>query len=51
MNRYINYLQEKIEFIPWVSVIFTTATEQKRVKEILKIAKEIKQERFKRVKT
>ncbi len=51
MNRYINYLQEKIEFIPWVSVVFTTAIEQKRVNEILKIAKNIKQERFKRVKT
>jgi len=51
MNRYINYLQEKIEFIPWVSVIFTTAPEQKRVNEILKIASQIKQERFKRVKT
>jgi len=51
MNRYINYLQEKIEFIPWVSVIFTSAIDKKRVNEILARAKEIKQERFKRVKT
>jgi len=51
MNRYINYLQEKIEFIPWVSVIFTVATDKKRVNEILERAREIKVERFKRVKT
>jgi len=51
MNRYIAYLQEKIEFIPWVSVIFTSATDKKRVNEILERAKEIKSERFKRVKT
>ena len=51
MTRYIDYLQEKIEFIPWVSVIFTTATEKKRVNEILQRAREIKHERFKRVKT
>ncbi len=51
MNRYIDYLQEKIEFIPWVSVIFTSAKDNKRVNEILQRAKEIKQERHKRVKT
>ncbi len=51
MQRYINYLQEKIDFIPWVSVIFTSATEKKRVSEILETARDIKQERFKRVKT
>ncbi len=51
MNRYINYLKEKIEFIPWVSVIFTSATDKKRVNEILERAWEIKDERFKRVKT
>lgn len=51
MNRYIAYLQEKIEFIPWVSVIFTSATEKKRVTEILERAIEINNERHKRVKT
>ena len=51
MNRYINYLQEKIEFIPWVSIIFTSAVDKKRVNEILERAREIKVERFKRVKT
>lgn len=51
MTRYIAYLQEKIEFLPWVSVIFTSATNKKRVNEILERAIEIKSERFKRVKT
>jgi len=51
MLRYIEYLKEKIEFIPWVSVIFSSATDKKRVNEILDRAGEIKLERFKRVKT
>jgi GTPase len=51
MERYIGYLQEKIDFLPWVSVIFTSATDNKRVDEILKRAVEIHEERLKRVKT
>jgi predicted GTPase len=51
MGRYITYLQERIDFLPWVSIIFTSAINKKRVNEILKIASEIKIERFKRVKT
>jgi GTP-binding protein len=51
MNRYIAYLQEKIDFLPWVSVIFSSALDKKRVNEILERAREIKLERFKRVKT
>jgi GTP-binding protein len=51
MNRYIDYLKSKIEFLPWVPVVFTSATERKRVDEILENAIEIKQERYKRVKT
>ena len=51
MNRYIDYLKEKIEFIPWVPVIFSSATDKKRVNEVLDRAAEIKEERFKRVKT
>lgn len=51
MNRYIAYLQEKMDFLPWVSVIFTSALDKKRVNEILERAKEIKEERYKRVKT
>lgn len=51
MNRYIEYLKSKIEFLPWVTVIFTSATDRKRVDEILEAAANIKVERFKRVKT
>lgn len=51
MNKYIAYLKSKIEFLPWVSVIFTSATDRKRVDEILEAAMNIKEERFKRVKT
>lgn len=51
MNRYIDYLKSKVEFLPWVSVVFTSATDRKRVDEILENAKHIKEERFKRVKT
>ena len=51
MNKYIDYLKSKIEFLPWVSVIFTSATDRKRVDEILEAALNIKIERFKRVKT
>ncbi len=51
MERYIEYLKEKIEFIPWVSVIFTSATEKKRLTQILEEAIQIAEERKKRVKT
>jgi len=51
MQRYIAYLQQKIEFLPWVSVVFTSATEKKRLTEILERAIEIGGERQKRVKT
>lgn len=51
MLRYIEYLKEKIEFIPWVPVIFTSVTEKKRLTEVLERAVEIQTERQKRVKT
>lgn len=51
MNRYIEYLKSKIEFLPWVSVVFTSALDKRRVDEILDNARNIKEERFKRVKT
>lgn len=38
MERYVTYLKEKIEFLPWVSVIFTSATEKKRLDKILDAA-------------
>ena len=51
MERYIWYLKEKIDFLPWVSVIFTSATEKKRLPNILDEAINIADERQKRVKT
>jgi len=51
MNKYISYLKDKIDFLPWVWVIFTSAIDKKRVYEILEWAIEIKKERQKRVKT
>ncbi|MCT4617403.1 MAG: ribosome biogenesis GTPase Der [Candidatus Gracilibacteria bacterium] len=51
MNRYIEYLKAKIEFLSWAPVVFSSALEGKRVEEILKNAASIKEERNKRVKT
>lgn len=52
MGRYLAYLSEKFDFLPWVSVIFTSAVEKKRVEEILDTAILINEERKnKRVKT
>ncbi len=51
MWRYLTYLNEKFDFLPWVSVVFTSAVEKKRIDEILKEAITINSERQKRVKT
>jgi GTP-binding protein len=51
MGKYISYLNEKFDFMPRVSVIFTSAVEKKRVEDILSTAIQIKLERNKRVKT
>ncbi|MDD5770050.1 MAG: ribosome biogenesis GTPase Der [Candidatus Gracilibacteria bacterium] len=52
MGKYLSYLSEKFDFLPWVSVIFTSAVEKKRVEEILDTAILINEERKnKRVKT
>ncbi len=51
MDKYLAYLKEKMDFLPWVSTIFTSATEKKRVNEILDSAIWIDKERKKRVKT
>jgi predicted GTPase len=39
MNRYLDYLKQKFDFLPWVSVIFTSALKEKRLEEILEAAK------------
>lgn len=51
MNRYINYLQEKFDYLSYVTPIFTSAVSGKRVDEVLEVAVKIKEERSKRVKT
>jgi predicted GTPase len=52
MSRYLSYLSEKFDFLPWVSVIFTSATNKKGMEEILDTAILINEERkFKRIKT
>ncbi|NDK08078.1 ribosome biogenesis GTPase Der [Candidatus Gracilibacteria bacterium] len=51
MDKYLVYLKDKMDFLPWVSTIFTSATEKKRVNEILDSAIGISLERKKRVKT
>lgn len=51
MNRYIEYLKEKIDFLPWVTVVFTSASEKVRLTDILSQAIDISGERKKRVKT
>lgn len=51
MEKYLWYLKKKMDFLPWVSVIFTIATEKKRTNEILDSAIWILAERKKRVKT
>ncbi len=49
--RFLNYLQRKFTFIPWVSVVFVSAKERKNIFKILEIAQEIATERHKRIRT
>jgi GTP-binding protein len=51
MNQYFGYIKEKFDFLSYVTPLFTSAIDGKRVEEILKTAKQIKDERMKRVKT
>jgi GTP-binding protein len=51
MGKYLTYLKEKFDFLPWVTVIFTSALDKKRVEDILSTAIAIDAERKKRVKT
>lgn len=51
MWKYISYLNEKFDFIPWVNVIFTSAIEKRWVEDILNEVINIEKERKKRVKT
>lgn len=51
MGKYLTYLKDKFDFLPWVTVIFTSALDKKRVEDILSTAVAIDSERKKRVKT
>lgn len=51
MDKYFGYLKEKFDFLSYVTPLFTSAVDGRRVEEILKTAKQIKDERMKRVKT
>jgi GTPase len=51
MERYIDYLREKIDFASFVIPVFTSATDGKRVEEVLDRAMFIYNERQKRIKT
>lgn len=51
MNRYIEYINQEFDFISYVTPIFTSAIDGKRVDAILDIAFKIRDERNKRVKT
>ena len=51
MWEYLSYLKNNLEFLPWVSVVFVSATEKRRVEEIIKRVKEVMVERKKRIST
>ena len=51
MNRYIEYINHEFDFISYVTPVFTSAVDGKRVDTILDIAFKIRDERNKRVKT
>ncbi|HBA44516.1 TPA: hypothetical protein DEG21_00920 [Patescibacteria group bacterium] len=50
-KEYMSYLKLKFDFLSYVTPVFTSAINGKRVDEILEVAAKIKDERLKRVKT
>ena len=50
-QKYLHYLSQKINFVPWAPVLFFSAKTGKGVGEVLQSAKHIFQERQKRVST
>jgi predicted GTPase len=50
-KEYMSYLKLKFDFLSYVTPVFTSAINGKRVDEILDVAAKIKDERLKRVKT
>ncbi|MBP8016545.1 50S ribosome-binding GTPase, partial [Candidatus Gracilibacteria bacterium] len=51
IDKYIYHLRNKLEFLPYVTPIFTIAIEGKRLNDILETAIKIKEERKKRIQT
>lgn len=51
LDRYMEYLAKKFDFLSYAPVVFTQAIEAKRIDLVLEHAQNIKKEREKRVKT
>jgi GTPase len=51
LDRYMNYLSKKFDFLSYAPVVFTQAIEGKRIELVLDHAQKIQEERMKRVKT
>lgn len=51
MNRYLEYIKQEFDFLAYVTPLFTSAVDGKRIDSILDIALAIRVERMKRVKT
>jgi len=51
LERYMNYLSKKFDFLSYAPVVFTQAIEGKRIELVLDHALKIREERQKRVKT
>lgn len=51
LDRYMQYLSKKVDFLSYAPVVFSSAIEWRRIDLILEHAEKIKQERSKRVKT
>jgi GTPase len=50
-DRMLAHLRRRLSFIPWAPVVFISAKNKKNTREILKLTKEIVEERKKRIKT
>lgn len=50
-NRFLNYLRYKFEFVPWAPVVFISAKTGKNIDKVLELAKQIKENRSRRIET
>jgi len=51
MNRYLEYIRQQFDFLAYVTPVFTSAIDGKRIDSIIQVALSIRDERKKRVKT